>query len=63
VSGISQVALSTTTSGGTVVVLRSQTVPGIKNVAQTIKAKMSSRPKWVRVRSAAGTWSAWHAIH
>jgi len=62
VSGVSQVALSATKSGGTVVVLRSSTQPGFTTLAQTITRKLPARPKWVRVRSAAGTWSKWVAI-
>ncbi len=62
VSGVSQVALSATKSGGTIVVLRSLTQPGFTTLAQTITRKLPARPKWVRVRSAAGTWSTWHAV-
>jgi hypothetical protein len=61
-SGISQIALSSTRSGGTLVVLTPATKPGLMTLAQTITTQLSKRPKWVRVRSAAGTWSAWFAV-
>jgi len=62
-SGISQAQFSTTKTGGTTVVLAGPTSPGITKLSKTLTLSMSSAPKWVRVCSAAGKWSAWHAIH
>jgi hypothetical protein len=61
-SGISQVALSSTKSAGTIVVLTNSTQPGVATLDRRITAQLPKRPKWIRVRSAAGAWSAWHPI-
>jgi hypothetical protein len=61
-SGIAQAQFSTTKTAGTTVVLKSQKVPGITALNRTIAVKMAAKPKWARVRSTAGKWSAWHAI-
>lgn len=62
ISGISQVRFSAKRSGGTVVLLRDRTKPGIVKLLRTISVRLRSRPKWVRVRSAAGNWSKWHRV-
>lgn len=62
ISGISQVRLSPKRSGGTVVMLRDSTTRGILNLSRTVSVRLGARPKWVRVRSAAGTWSKWHRV-
>jgi YVTN family beta-propeller protein len=62
-SGISQAQFSTTKSKGTTIVLTSPSKPGITKLSKTLIVPMSSAPKWTRVRSAAGKWSAWHAVN
>lgn len=60
-SGISKVQLSPTRSGGTTVTLAGPTERGVLSLKRVITAG-GPTPHWVRVQSAAGTWSGWHAI-
>jgi hypothetical protein len=62
-SGISQAQFSTVKSGGTTVVFTSPDVRGIVYFSRTVAVSIAARPRWVRVRSGAGTWSGWHAIY
>jgi hypothetical protein len=62
ISGISQVQLSAKRSGGTTVTLTKRTTRGILNLSRTLPVRMSARPQWARVRSAAGNWSKWHRV-
>jgi hypothetical protein len=63
-SGISRAQFSTAKHRGTrrTVVFANRTEPGIARLNRTVAVAMSARPKWARVRSAAGKWSKWHAI-
>jgi hypothetical protein len=63
-SGISQAQFSTAKTGGKTgtVVFTKSSAPGILKLSKTVAVKMSSKPRWTRVRSAAGKWSTWHAI-
>ena len=61
-SGISMAQLSTNRKEGTTVVLTDRTRQGIRRLAQVVKARLAKRPRFVRVRSAAGNWSEWHRI-
>jgi hypothetical protein len=62
-SGISAARFSSRRSGGKMVVLRDRRVRGIVSLSRTIHVKTGQRPRWVRVRSAAGKWSSWHHIN
>jgi hypothetical protein len=62
VSGISLAQVSTTRSGGKTVSLAKPGERGVLSVSQTVSVKMSAKPQWVRVCSAAGRWSPWHRI-
>lgn len=62
VSGISQVRFSTVRHGGTTVVLRDSTSRGILKLSGPVAVDTHAAPKWVRVCSAAGTWSRWHRV-
>jgi hypothetical protein len=42
--------------------LRDRTTRGILKLSRTLTVRMHAAPKWVRVRSAAGNWSKWHAV-
>jgi PKD domain len=61
-SGISAAQFSTARSGGTTLVFTNRTHQGIQRLAQVVKIRMTKRPGYVRVRSAAGNWSKWHRI-
>lgn len=61
-SGICAARFSTRKHGGTTVVLRTRTRRGIVKLARTVAVKMAKKPRYVRVRSAAGNWSKWHRI-
>ena len=62
ISGISQVRFSTRPGGGTAITLASRKTRGILDLSRTISVQLRSAPKWVRARSAAGTWSKWHRV-
>jgi PKD repeat protein len=61
-SGVSAAQFSTTRSGGTTVVFTDRTHQGIQRFVRVVKVSMAKRPRYVRVRSAAGNWSKWHRI-
>ncbi len=61
-SGISRAQFSPIKHGGTVVVLRNRKVRGITKLSRVVPVTMKRRPRFVRVRSAAGNWSRWHRI-
>ncbi|MGH3054134.1 MAG: hypothetical protein ACRDL7_04050, partial [Gaiellaceae bacterium] len=62
ISGISEVRFSTRRSGGTSLTLKKRTTRGVLKLSRTLTVRTNGRPKWVRVRSAAGTWSMWHRV-
>jgi hypothetical protein len=62
ISGISQVRFSTARHGGAAIHLSSRQKRGVRNLSRTVGVKLGARPRWVRARSAAGTWSKWHRI-
>lgn len=62
VSGISQLQFATVKTAPTTVVLRTSVTPGITRLSKTMAVSMAKAPKWTRARSAAGKWSAWHAV-
>lgn len=61
-SGISAISTSTRTSGGTVTTLHSLRVKGALSLNAVISVTSAASPKYLRVRSAAGTWSRWAPI-
>jgi hypothetical protein len=62
ISGISAAQLSTTRSGGTLVFLRDRSKRGITRFDGILRAGMARQPRYVRVLSAAGTWSKWRRM-
>lgn len=62
ISGISAAQFSTTRSKGTTVILTNGRRRGILKLARVVRVSMAKRPRYVRVRSAAGNWSKWHRI-
>lgn len=62
ISGISQVRFSTAHNVSKTVQLEDRRTRGVLNLSRTLTVKMSARPKWVRVRSAAGNWSKRHRV-
>jgi len=63
VSGISSAQFSTLRHGrGTTLVLTNRKRRGIPTLKRVVGVKLARAPHWVRVRSAAGTWSHWHPI-
>lgn len=62
VSGISKAQFSTRRRGGRTLVFKSRKQRGIVKLSRVVSAQMVSAPRWVRVRSAAGTWSKWHRV-
>jgi hypothetical protein len=61
-SGVSTVALSSSKSGGTTVTFTSPKHKGLLTLESTVTVSMTTVPRYVRVRSAAGKWSRWLAI-
>jgi FG-GAP-like repeat/PKD domain/FG-GAP repeat len=61
-SGISAAQFSTRPSGGITVTFTDRAHQGIQRLARVVKVAMAKRPRYVRVRSAAGNWSKWHRI-
>jgi len=57
--GVCALDASPRKSGGTVVTLRNCRYKGILKVAKTVTVKLASRPRYVRVRNSAGSWSRW----
>jgi hypothetical protein len=78
VSGVSVIQLSEGLSGGRTVRFRARTQRGLvdphlllhfttaasngRTSSTPIKVRPPRHPKWVRVQSAAGTWSHWHRV-
>lgn len=62
ISGIWAAEFSTTRSGGTTITFTSRRKRGARTLARTVRVKMAKMPRYVRVRSVAGTWSSWHTI-
>jgi PKD repeat protein len=61
-SGVSVAQLSRSRSGGVKVRLKSRTVRGVLQLSRVISVRLTVRPRYVRVQSAAGTWSTWRRI-
>lgn len=61
-SGISVVQLGRTKKAAADVRLRSARVKGITKLNKTVTASLSSAPRFLRVQSAAGTWSKWKRL-
>ncbi len=61
-SGISAAQFSVTRSGGITVTFVNPRRRGIRELARVVPVSMIARPRYVRVRSAAGSWSRWHSI-
>lgn len=61
-SGISAAQFSTNGTGNATVVLADRRHPGIRAISRVLTVRMAARPKYVRVRSAAGKWSKPHRI-
>jgi hypothetical protein len=57
--GICAVNASAQKSGGTVVTVENCRVEGIHSLAKTVTIKATIRPRYVRVRNSAGSWSRW----
>jgi sugar lactone lactonase YvrE len=61
-SGIAAVESSPRKSGGVTSALKSVRAKGILKLDRIVSVTSSSIPRYVRVRSAAGKWSAWSAV-
>ena len=59
IAGVCAVAASAQKSGGTVVTVENCHVEGIHSLAKTVTITATIRPKYVRVRNSAGSWSRW----
>jgi 6-phosphogluconolactonase len=59
IAGICAVDAAARRSGGTVVTVESCHVEGIHSLSKTVTIKATTRPKYVRVRNSAGSWSRW----
>lgn len=62
ISGVSAAQLSPTRSGGKLVILRERSERGIPRFDGILHVNMARQPGYIRVRSAAGTWSKWRQI-
>ena len=62
ISGISAAQLSTTRSGGKLVIFRNRSQRGITRLDRTVRVRMVRQPRYVRVLSAGGIWSKWRRI-
>ncbi len=62
ISGISAAQLSTTRSGGKLVIFRNRSKRGITRLDRILRVGMARQPRYIRVLSAAGTWSKWRRI-
>jgi hypothetical protein len=62
ISGISAAQLSTTRSAGQQVTLRDPSKRGITRLDSILRVRMARQPHYIRVLSAAGTWSKWRSI-
>ncbi len=61
-SGVSVVQLGVSKKAAAEVRLRSRWVKGITKLNKTVTASLARAPKFVRVQSAAGTWSKWKRL-
>ncbi len=61
-SGVSKVAVASTTANGTTITLTSPKSKGLLTLARTFTVSLQGTPSRVRVRSAAGKWSRWLAV-
>jgi len=61
-SGMSAVQFSPRRSGGQTVVLKDRKKRGYLKLRKSVSVRATKRPKFIRVQSAAGTWSKWKAI-
>ncbi len=61
-SGVSVAQFSSKRSGGQLVVLRARKIRGFVKLDKSVSVKATKPPRFVRVQSAAGTWSKWRAI-
>jgi hypothetical protein len=59
ISGISAAQLSPTRSGGKLVIFRDPRKRGIARFDGNLRVLMARQPRYIRVLSAAGTWSKW----
>jgi len=57
--GLCQVAFSDRKSGGQIVQIRSCRQKGVLHLNRVVTLKAAKRPKYVRVRNSAGSWSRW----
>jgi hypothetical protein len=62
ISGISAAQLSTTRSGGKLVIFRNRRKRGITRLDRVLRVGIARQPRYIRVLSAAGTWSRWRRI-
>lgn len=61
-SGVSSAQFSAKRSGGQTVILKNRKQRGFVKLKKTVSVRTTSPPRFVRVQSAAGTWSKWKAI-
>jgi hypothetical protein len=59
IAGICAVSASAQKSSGAVVTVKSCHAEGIHSLAKTVTIKATMRPRYVRVRNSAGSWSGW----
>jgi hypothetical protein len=62
ISGISAAQISTTRSRGKLVLFRDRGKRGITSFDGILRARMPRQPRYIRILSAAGTWSKWRRI-
>ena len=61
-SGISIAQFSSKRSGGVTVVLKSRKVRGLRRLNKSVRVVANAQPRFVRVQSAAGSWSRWKKL-
>ena len=57
--GVCAVATSSRKSGGALVAVKNCHKKGTLRLAKTVTFKLGERPRYVRVRNSAGSWSRW----
>jgi hypothetical protein len=62
ISGIAAAQLSTTHAGGKLVIFRDRNKRGITRFDGILRVRMARQPRYIRILSAASTWSKWRRI-
>lgn len=62
IAGICEVQASTVRRGGTTTVITSCRKKGISRLVRVVPVRARARPRYVRVRNSAGSWSRWRRV-